>query len=243
MPNNCACTCKQFATGGDGIESRFLEGDADDATDFPLLAIDVETGDGALPGSRAKQRRQHAHHRCLSGAVRAKHAEDFATFHLQVNSVDGDDAAGKLAAKAFHLDGVHGCTSGLVAPATANRRDICAWLISHVLGEVRRVSARQRRSQRRSVSVDHTACGRFRSLGGPRRGRTSGRLFRTISHGGLRRARRGQRSRPRAATGVVIDICGGSATSGPKADMAACMASLWPWFCMDSASAISAKNQ
>lgn len=60
---------------------------------------------------------------------------------------------------------------------------------------------------------------------------------------GLRLATQRQRSRPRAATGVVIDICGGSATSGPKADMAACMASLWPWFCIASASAASAKNQ
>ena len=52
-----------------------------------------------------------------------------------------------------------------------------------------------------------------------------------------------QRSRPIAATGVVTDICGGPAASGPNADMAACIASLWPWRCIDSWSVMSAKNQ
>lgn len=35
-----------------------------------------------------------------------------------------------------------------------------------------------------------------------------------------------QRSRPNAATGVVTAICGVPATSGPKAEMAVCIASL-----------------
>src|SRR6266536_1309700 len=54
---------------------------------------------------------------------------------------------------------------------------------------------------------------------------------------------RHHRSRPRAATGAVTVICGGPATSGPNADMTACIASLWPWLRIDASSAIRATNQ
>src|SRR5215218_4251442 len=67
--------------------------------------------------------------------------------------------------------------------------------------------------------------------------------FRTLLLEDRQQVLRHQRSRPTAATGLVTVICGGAATSGMKPDIADCIASLWPWCCIDSSSAIKAKNQ
>ncbi len=72
-------------------------------------------------------------------------------------------------------------------------------------------------------------------------GRRVVRSERYAPSGGLMRAGR-QMSNPMGATGVAGLICGGSAISGPKADMAAFIPPVWPWLYIASWSLMRAKN-
>ena len=66
---------------------------------------------GALTGGRRQQRGEHQHRRRLAGAVRAQEAVDLARRDLEVDAVDGADAALELAHEALDEDAVVACTS------------------------------------------------------------------------------------------------------------------------------------
>ena len=84
----------QLAAGHQRVERRLLQRDADRARAPPAASLTTSwPATWALPAGRAQQRGQHPHRRRLAGAVRAEEAVDLALRDLEVDAVDGVNAA------------------------------------------------------------------------------------------------------------------------------------------------------
>src|SRR5438445_543978 len=75
------------------VDNRVLEDDAADATSLERLAHDVEAAEAGGAAGGGDRGREHADRRRLAGAVRAEQAEHLAGGDLEVDLLDGLDAA------------------------------------------------------------------------------------------------------------------------------------------------------
>jgi hypothetical protein len=98
---------QQLAAGLAGVESRFLEGDADGPASCVRIGGHVDPGDTRRAGRDRHERRQHPHRGRLAGAVRTEEAEDLASLDLQVHAPDGFDRAAPGGEVLDQLRGLH----------------------------------------------------------------------------------------------------------------------------------------
>ena len=87
----------QLAAGHEHVERGLLQGDADALAHQVRLGGDVVAGDERAAAGRAQQRDEHPHGRRLARAVGAQEAVDLARSDLEVDAVDGLEAALELA--------------------------------------------------------------------------------------------------------------------------------------------------
>jgi hypothetical protein len=98
----------ELAAGHERVERRLLECDADPAADLRRLRLDVEAGHARAPARRPQERHEHAHGGRLAGAVGAEEAVDLAGRDLEIDPVDGLQAALEFALQPGDLDGSYG---------------------------------------------------------------------------------------------------------------------------------------
>ena len=92
------------AAGQCAVDDRVLEHDAADAAGGERLARDVEAGDARAAAGRGDGGREHADRGRLAGAVRTEQAEHLAGGDLEVDALDGLDAARVGLAQLAHVD-------------------------------------------------------------------------------------------------------------------------------------------
>ena len=97
----------QLPPGHQRVEGRLLERDADLPPDRPRVLRDVEAGHLRPPPGGPEQGGQHPHGGRLAGAVRPEEPVDLSLGHLEVDAVDGLDAALELARQLVRLDRGH----------------------------------------------------------------------------------------------------------------------------------------
>jgi hypothetical protein len=95
---------QQLAAGHQRVDRRLLQGDADRAPHGVGVGDDVVAGDARRPGRGPQQRREDPHGGRLARAVRPEEAVDLARRDLEVEPVDGADAALELAHELADLD-------------------------------------------------------------------------------------------------------------------------------------------
>jgi hypothetical protein len=95
----------ELAARHERVQRRVLEGDADPAADLRGLRLDVEAGDAGAPAGRPQERHEHADGGGLAGAVGTEEAVDLAGRDLEIDAVDGLQAAFELALQPADLDG------------------------------------------------------------------------------------------------------------------------------------------
>jgi hypothetical protein len=105
QPVQRALHAEQLAPGHQRVDRRLLQRDADLAPHRVGVGHDVVAGDARDAGGRPQQRREDAHRRGLAGPVRAEEPVDLALGDLEVEAVDGADAALELADEPADLDG------------------------------------------------------------------------------------------------------------------------------------------
>jgi hypothetical protein len=94
----------ELAAGHERVERRLLQRDADPAADLRGLRLDVEARDGCTAAGRAQERDQDAYRRGLAGAVGTEEAVDLPACDLEIDPVDGLQAALELPLQADDLD-------------------------------------------------------------------------------------------------------------------------------------------
>jgi hypothetical protein len=94
----------ELAAGNEWVERRRLQRDADPAADLRGLRLDVEARDGCTAACRAQERDEHAYRRRLAGAVAAEDAVDLPARNLEIDPVDGLQAALELPLQVDDLD-------------------------------------------------------------------------------------------------------------------------------------------
>ena len=95
-----------LAAGQQRVERGLLKRGADRLAHVCALADDVVAGHARRARGGRQQRGEHQHGRRLAGAVGAEEAVDLAGLDLEVDAVDGADAALELADEAVDLDAV-----------------------------------------------------------------------------------------------------------------------------------------
>jgi hypothetical protein len=100
-----ALHAQQLAAGHQRVDRRLLQRDADRAPHRVAVVDHVVPGDERAAGGRAQQRGEDPHHRRLSGAVGPEESVDLAFADLEVQAVDGADAALELANELFDCNG------------------------------------------------------------------------------------------------------------------------------------------
>ena len=105
QPVQRALHAQQLAAGHQRVDRRLLQGDADRPAHRVAVRHHVVPGHPRAARRRPQERGEDAHHRCLPGAVGTEEAIDLAVADLEVESVDGADAAFELAYELVDLDG------------------------------------------------------------------------------------------------------------------------------------------
>ena len=80
------------------VEAGLLERNTDQKSDIAGMLYDVDPADPRPPSRRREEGCEHANHRRLSGAIRAKKSVDLARFDLEIDARDRikiAEAAGK----------------------------------------------------------------------------------------------------------------------------------------------------